>query len=325
MSSILDDIGINITNALGLTKKAAPVSTGTTDIFGNPSITTKSALPSTTPAIATQPSNSLELQTLQAQIAAIQAQAAATPKLPTLNTSDLMAKANATATAAVNPVYQDKLNNQLERYATQLSQEQAQTSTSKAAEDTSLAQTQEDDTTQAQRTAQDTQTAIDKSLYNEGQFQTSDAASFDLANKQAREAVSNAGLTESGLGKQSLEKLQSDRNAASTAQTKDFSDDRATQQLLATRTFEDLGTKDTRATELNATNKANLDTQLNNFITNQAEDQRDFELQNESDRQAAVYDASNSAYQTSVQQWIAGLSAAGWRPQDIALAAQVYA
>jgi len=276
------------------------------------------------PTIATAPSNSVELQLLQAQLAAMQAENAARPKLPTLNTADMRAKATAKATGAVNPVYQDKLNNQLERYALQRSQQTADVTAGKTAADVDLTNLRADINTDRTRTTEDVQSAIDKSMYNEGEFQSSEGEQFDIANREARGAVADAGLTESGLGAQQVEKLQSDRNKASTAQLKDFTDERQTQELFKTRTFEDLGTKEVRNIALTDVSKANLDRQLNDFIAMQAQDERDFRLDNEAERQAALFNATNNIYDTDIQTWLAGLKGQGLRDQDIALAAQVY-
>ena len=317
-NDIVNNAAAGVSNFLGLTKKV-----------DTPTVTTAGPKPiqqvvNKTPAIATAPSNALELQLLQAQIAAIKAQAAATPRLPTLNTADARAKAQSTAAAAVNPVYQDKLNNQLERYALQRSQQTAETNANKLASDTSLSQTREDIGTDRTRTTEDTQSAIDKSLYNEDQFQQTEGSQFDVANREARTAVGASGLTESGLGQQGLETMTDERNRASEAQLKDFTDQRATQELFKTRTFEDLGTKENRSIELNDVTKGNLDRQLNDYIAMQAQDERDFRLDNEAQRQDALFGATNQQYSTDIQTWLAGLKAAGWRDQDIALAASVY-
>jgi len=321
--AFLDDLYNNTIGKLTGTAKAAPSGLGQTSTnTGLP--TGYKPLVNKVPTIATAPSNSAELQLLQAQLAALQAESAARPKLPTLNTADMRAKATAQATGAVNPVYQDKLNNQLERYALQRTQQTANTNADKTASDLDLTNLKADINTDRTRTTEDVQSAVDKSLYNEGQFQSTEGGQFDIANREARAAVSDAGLTESGLGQQSLEKLQSDRNKASTAQLKDFTDERATQELFKTRTFEDLGTKEVRSTELNDVTKANLDRQLNDFITMQAQDERDFRLDNEAERQAALFNATNNIYDTDIQTWLAGLKGQGLRDQDIALAAQVY-
>jgi len=323
MANWLENAAAGVFEGLGLIKKVEKPSTN--DIWGNPKVTPKTQIaPANLPKIATAPSNALELQLIQQQIEAIRAQAAATPRLPYLNTADARAKANTKALSSVNPVYQDKLNNQLERYALQRSQQTGNTTAAKTAADTDLRYTQEDIATNRLRTDEDVNSAIDKSLYNEDQFQQTEGSEFDMNNRAARTALAEAGLTESGLGTQELEQQTLDRNRASTNQLKDFTDERATQELFRTRTFEDLGTKGTRSIELNETTKADLDRQLNDFVAMQAQDERDFRLNNEADRQAALYDATNDIYQTDVQTWLAGLQQSGWRPQDIALAASVY-
>jgi len=320
--AFLDDLYNNTIGKLTGTQKVAPSGAGQVKTTAGPQYKQNNL--ATPPPIATAPSNALELQLLDAQLQALRAQSAARPKLPTLNTADMRAKAQASALSSVNPVYQDKLNNQLERYALQRTQQTADVSANKTAADVDLTNLRADIGTDRTRTTEDVQSAVDQSLYNEGQFQSTEGTQFDIANREARGAVADAGLTESGLGQQSLEKLQSDRNLASTAQLKDFTDERATQELFKTRTFEDLGTKEVRATELNDVTKQNLDRQLNDFIAMQAQDERDFRLDNEAERQGALFNATNQVYDTDIQQWLASLKSQGYRDQDIALAAQVY-
>jgi len=323
-SNPLMDFGASIFENLGLIKRTPAPSNK--DIWGNekPKPFTPLATPPKVSSIATAPSNSLELQMLEAQIQSLRAQNAARPKLPVLNTADMRAKAQSKALASVNPVYQDKLNNQLERFALQRTQQTTETAFGKEAEDKNLEYTKEDIERNRGRTAEDVAAAIDKSLYNEGQFQETEGDEFDIVNRQAREALAESGLSESGLGQQGLETMVEDRNRASTNQLKDFTDERANQELFKTRTFEDLGTKETRSIELNETNKANLDRSLNDYIAMQEQDIRDFRLDNEAERQGALWEATNNVYDTDIQQWLAGLKASGWRDQDIALAAQVY-
>lgn len=319
MANFLQDAAANVLKGFGLIQEK-PKSTA-------PKSTVKPISPIAAPnlpKIAEAPSNALELQLLQQQIQALRAQAAATPKLPYLDTSAARAKANAKALSSVNPVYQDKLNNQLERYALQRTQQTAAVDASKAAADTDLRYTNEDIATNRLRTDQDVNTAIDNSLYNEGQFQQTEGTEFDVNNRSARAALADAGLSESGLGQQQLEQTTLDRNRASANQLKDFSDERATQEMFRTRTFEDLDVKGNRAVELNDTTRADLDRQLNDFISMQALDEKAFRLDNEFERLQALSGATNDIYQTDIQTWLAGLKNSGWRPQDIALAAQVY-
>ena len=322
MGNFLQNAVSGLFESLGLIKHIQPTSTGS-----NPLTTPQSNISpiqksnfNVAPAIG----KSVEQQMLEQQISALRASAAATPKLPTLDTAAARSNANNKALGVVNPVYADKLNNQLQKYALLRTQATDNTNVDKTAADTSLINTNQDIATDMGRTAQDTQTAIDKSLYTEGQFQQTEGQQFDATNRADRGAIASAGLTESGLGQQQLEQSQIDRNRASTNQLKDFTDQRATQELFKTRTFEDLGVKGVRATELNTTSKANLDRSLTQFIDMQNLDIKETRLNNESDRQAALYGATNDIYATDVQTWLAGLKGAGWRPQDIALAAQVY-
>lgn len=264
------------------------------------------------------------IASMNAQTAELRRQIEAMPKLPVYNTSDAWASAGKRASASVNPVYRDKLNNKLAEFKAGIRQQKVQTNRGKTALDTKLTQDVEDINTNRERTSEDAASKIAESQYQEGQFQDIEGQEFDQANRQARTDLAAAGLTESGLGQQSLEQGQIDRNNTSADQVRTFKNQQAAQELFKTRTFEDLGTTQTRKTDLTDVQKKDLDITLSDYIENTNIAEKQFRWQNEAERLDALFGAQQNAYNNDIRQFLAGLSGQGYRAQDIALANQVY-
>lgn len=278
------------------------------------------------PAASTgmDPGTAAMIASMNAQTAELRRQIEAMPKLPVYNTADAWARAGKTASASVNPVYQDKLNNKLAEFRAGIRQQTTQTNRGKTALDVKLKQDIEDINTNRERTSQDVASKIAESQYQEGRFQDMEGTQFDQANRQARAELANAGLTQSGLGAQQLEEAQINRNEASADQVRSFKNEQQAQELFKTRTFEDLATSQTRKTELTDTQKKDLDITLANYIENTNIAEKQFRWQNEAERLDALFGAQQAAYNTDIRNFLAGLQGSGWRPQDIALANQVY-
>lgn len=276
----------------------------------------------TPPAYTPSSDYAAQAAALDRQTQAIYAQIAAQPKLIYRDVNQAWQSAQNKAASSVNPVYQDNLNRILQAAQNAISQQTAQTTADKGASDTSLQQTQQDIGTQQQRTGEDLASAIATSKTNEGNWQTTEGMQSDQSENAARTALGDQG--QEGRGAQALETSKIVRNQNSAQQTQDFTNERETKNLLATRTFEDLSTKGNRAVELNTTQKANLDRQLNDFITNTNLDTNAKKAGNEADRLSALYDATNQAYKTDTANWLAGLAKGGARSQDLALTTQVY-
>ena len=256
------------------------------------------------------------------QTQAIYAQIAAQPKLLYRDVNAAWNSAQNKAASSVNPVYQDNLTRKLQQMATARTQQTATINANKSAADTDLTQTQEDIGTQKVRTGQDLSSALDQSRYQEGQWQTQEGRDADMSESAARIGLGDQG--QAGLGAQNLETQKIVRNEGSAAATKDFTDARASKELIASRTFNDLDTKNTRAVQFNTTTKQNLDRQLSDFITNQGLEEKEFKATNEANRLAALYSATQNVYKTDTASWLASLAKSGARSQDIALTTQVY-
>lgn len=265
-----------------------------------------------------------EARAMERQTAAIYAQIAAMPKLPTYNTADAWARASNSAASSVNPVYQDKLNNKLAEFRANVNQATVNTTRGKEDLATSLRQSVEDINLNRDRTTQDVASKIAESQYQEGRFQDTEGTEFDKANREARTATAISGLTESGLGQQALEEMQTTRNENSADQVRTFENSRQAQELFKTRTFEDLATTETRKTQLTTRQQEDLDIELGNFIENTGIQETQFRHQNESERLGAIYDATKATYGNDIRQWLGGLQGQGLRSQDIEAAYRVY-
>lgn len=322
-------LGDAFSNITGIGKSAA--SNNYSNVFGGSG--TQSSLPSyqapakqaalpTPPAYQIDPGVQAQVDALNRQTAALQAQTAAAPKLIYRDTNAAWQSAQNSAAASVNPVYQDYLNQFVTKQQNSLSQQQATDAAAKQQADTTLQQTNEDIATNRQRTAEDTASAIAQNQQKEGAWQTQEGTQAAQQEEAARLALGDQGIEGRGAGQ--LQQSQMDRNAASNTQTQQFQNQRDTANQLATRTYQDLDTKGTRATEMDTTQKADLDRTLNDFITNQGTDLTGFQSTNESARLSALFNATQQNYQTSNAAWLASLVQGGARPQDVALAAQVY-
>jgi hypothetical protein len=290
-------------------------------ISGTKKSTVSSKLTDITP-IATDWAGREEIEALNRQTAAINAQLAAQPKLIYYDTEAAWKNAQNTAAKSVNPVYTDYLNNFLEKQKNLKLQTTAETTAQKTASDTTLSQTQEDIGTNRTRTAEDTATAIAQNLSNENYWATGEGTENAAAEDAARLALGDQGVMGRGAG--TLEQTKLTRNLTSKQQTEAFQQERDTKKLLETRTFADLDTKGVRAVKLNTTEKSNLDRQLANYITNQKTELKSFKSENESKRLDALYGATQNVYTSNIGKWLASLIKTGARSQDIALAKNIY-
>lgn len=255
-----------------------------------------------------------------AAIAALNAQ----PKLPKFDYAGSYARAGNTAASTVNPVYQDKLNQYLEKARAALGQKNVSVTRNKEDIQTALAQALEDSATGRVRTTEDTENKLGDITSNENSFQRQEGRQFDSARTALLGDVANAGLTESGIGQGKVQDATIDRNLASEDEVRGFDAAKRDTELFRTRTLADLDKSDVREQAGSVRAKENQDIDLNNFIQNSNLEEKAFRSSNEYERINAVNAATQSAYQKIVAQTIASLSGSGARAQDIALFKQVY-
>lgn len=265
-----------------------------------------------------------EIAAEQANYQALQNQVAAQPKLPVYNTSAAWANAQKAATAAVDPVYTDKLNQYLQQEQLDTAQQTAKDQSADTAADTALANQTADNATTQTRATQDQTTGINQTNQSEGNYQADSGTAYDQARNALLGTVANSGLTTSGIGQGQVASSQAARNQGDVEQTEGFDNSRQAINTTAQRTFEDLATSNTRNTAANATTKAADATDLQNYIDNANLAEQQERTQNELDEQSAIASTTNQEYQQGVQQFIASLVGSGARAQDVALASQVY-
>lgn len=258
----------------------------------------------------------------QTQASRDAAAVAAQPKLLYRDTNAAWQTAQNSAASSVNPVYNDYLNNFIERQRVGLFQTKAEVGAQKGALDTTLTQTNEDIALGKAHSTQDTATTIAQNKLNEGNWQTTEGAQSYLQEEQARTAMGDQGTAGRGAGQ--LGEAKTTRNQTSKVNTQAFTQERDTANLLKTRTFADLTTKGTRAKKFNVTEKANLDRQLGDFIMNQGLDKTEFKSTNEQARLDKLASTTQSEYNTGLGSWLAEQAKGGARAQDLAMSSQYY-
>lgn len=290
-----------------------------------PKSTAKTSTPSYTPSSTYSVDTSgidKQIAASNAQIAALQSQLAAQPKLPTYNVGAAWSKAQQQAESIVNPVYLDKLNQYLEGSALKRQQQQSTTALNKENIGIALNQGVEDIGTSRQRTNEDTASSIADTNATEGEYQNQAGTQFDRARTALLEGFGDFGG--SGLVKQQETNAITDRNTEENAQSRQFEKERKSAQVLQSRTLTDLDTKETRTkTDADQKNKQE-DMDLKNFIDNAGLEEKQYRTQNELDRQSAIAGQVTNQYDIGLRDFINGLVSSGARPQDIALAQQVY-
>jgi len=250
--------------------------------------------------------------------------AAANAPLPVFDTAAARAKAQAAAGTTVNPVYQDMLNNYLTAQATKAAQQKTQAEMNRGTIDTGLTQSLEDTALGRTRTTEDTTNAMGDIQFGENTFQRQEGRAFDAARTALLGNVSDAGLTESGLGSGQVANAVTDRNIASDAQTQEFENARRDTQLNFSRKLADFDTSDVRAQGSADSSKKQVDFDLQSYLDNAANDENDYRYQNERQRQAEIDSATNANYASYVRDAIAALQRSGANASVVARFGQAY-
>lgn len=260
----------------------------------------------------------------QADLARIQAQFAAQPKLPKFDYSANYTQAQNTAASTWNPVYTNRLNTYLEGKKLKIAQNKDQTAANKRDIDAALNQALEDSLLGRERTTEDADTQIGDINAAEGSFQRQEGRQFDAARSALLGDVADAGLTESGLGQGIVQDAVTDRNLASEDQVREFDQGRRDTEVFRTRTLADLDTSDERERGSAANRTADEDRLLQDFIETQDYEERVYRAQNELDRIMSVNQGTNDAFNTILAQTIQALAGQGYSDRDIAYFKQVY-
>lgn len=246
------------------------------------------------------------------------------PRLVTMDTGAAWNQATQMATAAVSPIYQQKMSDFLHAQSVALQQQQAQTTTGETALDTTLANALSDTQLQRTRTAEDTASNIGDINASQDFAARTGGLSFDAANRALTEGVGAAGTGESGLGQQQVTEAAAGYGLQSNEQVRQSSNKVAAANTLMNRSFEDLGTSDTRSTATNVTGKAALEVNLQNFIQNQGLDLTSEQHAEDLAKAEDIAGQTGSNEQKLVDQWLQSLAGKGYTAQEIANAASIY-
>ena len=283
----------------------------------------------TTPTTQTKTSSSQdawakESASLNAQLKALQNQLAAAPKLPTFDILGNYNRAKQTATAAVTPLYNQKLNLFLEGQGIKKETRTKQKDLSLENNDIALQNTLGDNTTSRTRTGEDLANALATIGNQRENFLTDDANQFDQARRALQEEIAAGGATDTGLGQQQIGQQQDQRNLQADRQTTEFKNQEAAKQLLANRTIDDLATSDDRSKVKKTQDDKAVNIDFEGYMKELVNEESSFRLSNDLDMALEIARQTQSNSQQGVAQFLAGLARQGWRPQDIALASQVY-
>jgi hypothetical protein len=268
--------------------------------------------------------NNAYLNGLNQQLAALQAQLAYTPKLPTYDIMGNYKRARSTAESKVNPLYAKYLKDFLAGQKVKKTNKQTETGLTKAATALDLSQTIGQNAVDRTRTGEDTTSAIQKITEQEGQMQQDTGTQFDVDRRALAEKNAASGVTTSGIGGGNMFVQQDQRNISEARQVQEASNQRDAKRLFASRTFEDLARGDTNATAIASSKDKQAQFDLDAYLSELAIDETQYRADNEVKRLTDINNQSQTYERQGTQSFLSSLAGAGWRPQDIALAYQVY-
>lgn len=257
-------------------------------------------------------------------LAAIKAAQTPVPRFINYDISGSWAKAKELATNAVSPIYQQKMNDFINRQQVELGRKQDDTVSQKQSLDQVLSRFLEDSGTSRTRTQEDVGANIQDINDTQAFGARTDGLGFDAASRALTEGLGKAGTADSGLGRQQVTDAITSRNQASNEQVRQSTNKIEAQNTLMSRTFDDLAKGDTRKTEDTGAAKSKVDLDLERFIQDQSY-AKDQETKNEDLAKAADIAQQSISYQGQlVDQWIQSLSGKGYTAQEIANAASMY-
>jgi len=317
VGSWLGDAGKNVALGLG-------------NLFGTVKKVEKTSTPTPTPTTTYNPTPTggsdwaAESSALNAQLKALSNQLAQQPKLPNFDILANYNKAKQTASAAVTPLYNKKLDIFLEgqgiKKNTKTQMRDLSMENSGIAERTAL----EDNASSRTRTGEDLANALSTIGTNRDNFLVDDAQAFDDSRRALQEDVAAGGATDTGLGQQNIQRQLDDRNLSSERQTTEFKNQESAKQLLAGRTFADLLTSDDRSKEKRTQDDKATNIDFDSYMSELANEETSYRLTNDLEKALEIARQTQSNQSQGVQEFLAGLANKGARAQDIAFAAQVY-
>lgn len=233
-------------------------------------------------------------------------------------------KAREMAANAVNPVYQQKLTDYVNRQQSELGRQREDTVTSKSQLDLALKQLYDDSTVNRARTTEDVTGNIRDIQDTRNYEARQEGLSFDTANRSLNESLGATGMATSGLGQQAVQESQLARRDQSNEVIRQSDNKIESQKTLMNRTFEDLTTREQRGEEKTTTSKTKLDIDLERFIEDQEfdldQEQKSLELKKQSD----IAGKSIGLQSQLVDQWLSNLRGQGYTADEISRAAAIY-
>lgn len=204
------------------------------------------------------------------RINALLNQVNSTPKAAYFDIAGNYAKARSTAENAVNPVYQKKLNDFVARQQVELGRQQADIGTQKTNLDQALQDALDASNVNRDRTTADVGSNIANIQNQDQNYQADTGQQFNTDRNALAGNLAQSGLTTSGLGAQQQNQQIQNRNTQEGRQTEAFKQQQDAQNLLKSRTFEDLLKSDTIGQRNTGQAKGQLDINLNRYIEDQA-------------------------------------------------------
>lgn len=281
--------------------------------------------PKATPIAVTPATNPLEDQYNQL-MAAIKAANPPTPvpRMVTPNLTSIYSQAQTQAENAVNPRYQQLMTDFLAKQAQDLRVQQDAANQGTAAADTTLQQNLQDTALQRSRTSEDTASSIADTAAAQDFAEKSGGLTYDTASRALNEGLGAAGTAESGLGQGQVQDAKTAENLQSNEQLRQSDNKEAAATTLMNRTFEDLGTSDTRSTAANTTAKNDINVNLQTFIAGQGQDLTAEQHNEDIEKAGDILVAKNNDAGQLIDQWLQSLSGQGYTAQEIANAASIY-
>lgn len=248
--------------------------------------------PASSPApvsAAVTANNSLQDQTtaLLAQIQALTNAQQRQVYAPALDFASINAQARAAAEANVNPYYTKQLNDFLAEQSAKTSQEQAASAQNIQDLKDTLTNTLSANQTAGDRATQDTATNEDQINQGADQFQTDSGTQFASDRIAQAKDLAAKGLT-GGLGAQQEEAAAGAHDTTEARATATSDQAKQAQELLKSRTFEDLATSGSLATQAETKGENAVNVSLNDFLQNTGYDTQNEENTLEQQRLAAV-------------------------------------
>ena len=268
--------------------------------------------------------NNQAVSALQKQVDALLKQLNSQPRNVSYDLAGSWNKAREMATQAVNPIYQQKMTDFVNRQTQELGRKQSDITSGKSALDTALNQLYQDTGVARRRTLEDTNTNIDDIRATQAFQDRQESLNFDAANRALTEGLGAGNMAESGLGQQQVQEAQQQRREMSNEAVRQMDNKVEAANTLMNRSFEDLDTKETRGAESTTEQKQKLDIDLERFIEDQAYTKDQQTKQWELDKAADIANKSVGTQRQLVDEWIASLAGKGYTAQEIANAASIY-